>query len=914
MEIQENRKQEQDNILEALGEAAARGNLQRRFGNQVDRLTQKPWTLSAFAARLAEFQKKNSGVVDVFLFNSAGTRYSLPGIPDQLVYASQQFLKTLLIPDKPASDKLLINFAGNGGVAGLMRTSPGTMLELFNGGKNTWGGWYSVKDRQGALVGHLIIFVHRQSIEPARLLDKAVKETNRMARGKYVIGWLDPLFPTNLHPQSKSFPGGLAAQLSSLPSGESVSEWNHLSLAVFMTDEGEQLFGCSIHPLKTSDFAASCKFYFLLLLGTCFLILFKSLYGMQSLRAKLIWLFAIAGGFPLAVFLSTVAVDRKDREALLEKKICENHLEFLTKFDGGCRSEFLSTLRFYRRFYHATLINPEIKVPAYAEFLHQEVQKQHGLTSRCAIVNREGKILFFHCYDPIKPEGIRVLGTQEALPHAALNILQVVNMDTPGTSTAALSNPLMNLITTVKYASSWLDEDGLLKENQLGKEMVLTYFKLYPGSNGSYKAIFVATQDSRIGQIKYLQRVLGKTISWKRSSPRLFAVPVIPGTRWPSFPDEKMLRNPTIRKMRDLVLAGGIPQSQPLRLNGLKFLVSALRGNFLDGYILMLARPFSAIHSQTRIIATRAVLMALFMLLLAMGIAWATARGLLEPLQELGKGLSALKNRDFKQLVTPGKLTELAVVAQRFNSILEGLEDLEMARSVQETLWPAQGLSGNGWKIQGRCVTASELGGDYYDWFVLPNGHLVLAVGDVAGHGIPSALVAASAKVELAMNSEMESNPAKVLAAMNIGLLKLIGRKRPMSFWLGILDPKTLILRYSNAGQCYPVLQIPQEQLKMVEGKGYPLGSRVKAVFTDGTIDFSRGGRLFVYSDGIIEAHDPIGEPFDYTRFIALARNFNESPLDSSIKEIFREVHNWSKRPVPEDDQTLVILDIEALT
>jgi len=185
-------------------------------------------------------------------------------------------------------------------------------------------------------------------------------------------------------------------------------------------------------------------------------------------------------------------------------------------------------------------------------------------------------------------------------------------------------------------------------------------------------------------------------------------------------------------------------------------------------------------------------------------------------------------------------------------------------------------------------------------------------VGDVAGHGIPSALVAASAKVELAMNTEIETDPARVLAAMNDGLLKQAGRKRPMSFWLGILDPATRQLRYANAGQNFPILRFADGRMHMVESTGYPLGSRKKPLYVSEAIDLSAGARLFVYSDGMVEAHAPDGEPFDYRRLTDAAGRQALAPLDTAIRSIFHEVHAWSGRAVPEDDQTLVILDIEA--
>jgi len=919
-ERHERRRHEEQELLEILAQVAQRGNMVRRFGNVFDRLAMQSWSLPALAGRLAKLARQNPDVLDVYLFDASGKRHPLQGQPDRLVFASQQFFKTLVQPGETVSEKLVRAFAGNGGAAAALRNSPGTLTDLLNGGRMTWGGWYAMKDRREAVVGHLLAFVHREAIPADRLLNIAVAETNRMIRGVYVIGWQDPLAPGRLQPATHVFPAGLAEHLAALPTGENLSQWKGRTLATFMTEEGERLFGCSVHPLSLSEASATRRGWFSVALVIAFFILVRSLSGVQHLRTKVIWLFAIAGGFPLAVFLSTILIDRQDREEVLERRIREKHLEYLTRFDVGARSEFLPALRSYHRFFEETRAFPLVAtgtdipgIDAPVDRLRAEIQAQQGLISRCTLVTRDGRVAFFHGYDPDRSEGIRRVEEREALPHVALNLLEIVNQSPPSSATRALANPLMSLVVSTKFSPDWLEEDGLLKENQVGQGQMLSYFKLYSDERHAHRAVFFATHDSRTAQIRYLQRYLGRRTAWKDRAVRFYAVPVTPGGRWPSFIEPRLARDPMIRKLRDLVLTSGIPQHQTVWLNDRQFLVTALRGNSLSGYVLMLARPISAIQAQTRSISSQGAMLAGAMLLLVMGIAWATARGLLAPLQELAGGLAALKERDFTHQVRPGHLEELAAVARRFNAITAGLKDLELARSVQETLWPAKGLAGEEWRVRGRCVTASELGGDFYDWFSLPDGRLVIAVGDVAGHGIPSALVAASAKMELALNAEMEDDPAQVLVAMNAGLLTQAGRKRPMSFWLGIFDPNTRLLRFANAGQSFPVLLADEQEPAMVKSTGYPLGSRRKAAFSGSTLDLTAGGRLLVYSDGIVEAHAPDQEPYDYSRLTALAHSLFRERVDAeaSIEAIFRAVTAWSRRSVPEDDQTLVILDVD---
>ncbi len=902
---EERRRSQEADMREVLEQTAVRGNLRHRLQALIDRQMQMPWTPATLIPRLRKILQSHPSMLDVYLFAADGKRVSIPDCPDNLVFASQQVLKAIQQPGSGVSEKIVRSFCGNANVPTLLANSPNSLVELMNGDRNTYGGWWSLRDRQGVTTGHLLVFVHRGAVPPETLLDRAVNESNRLVQGRFFCGWFEPSSRTGIRPAGMPTKPGLEEALRSMTAGRSFCEWGSDWLVTYTTEAGERLFAVAGRPSEEESLRHRWRDRLLAVLLVGLVIATWCHVSLRRLRARLIWHFAIAGGFPLLVFLSMVTIDRENRAYLVEQDFCASHLAFLAKFDADFQSVFVPALRQYEMVYKSISADPAGLIKRVAPDLHGLIERMHGLITRLVVVDRSERVLFFGRYGASPTvEG------QETLPHAALSVLQNVNLEPPSSSTAGLNNPIMSMLVQTKYAPQWIDEDGQINSNHLQNENVLSFTKLFPEQKAGYGAILMAMHDGHKGQIRYLQSRLGRRKVTFSRRPQVWALPAAPGA-WPAFPDETIDRDPMIRKLKDLVVSTGMPQHQRLWLHNRMMLVSAMKGSSLDGYVLMMARPEETIKGPSRAILYRAVAASLLMLALTCITGIMTSRMLLRPLNDLGVGLVALQNRDFSVRVRSGEIRELALVAERFNLLLDNLQDLEMARSVQETLWPAAGLTGPGWRVEGRCVTAAALGGDFYDWFLLADGRLVVAVGDVAGHGIPSALVAAAAKVELAMNTEYERDPAVILASINAAFMKQVGRKRPMTFWLGLFDPATRQLHYANAGHNFPLAVVNGEKPCMLEGKGYPLGSRQKTAYVSGTLDLTRGGRVYAYSDGIIEAQHATRGPFDYSRFEAGAVRCLTLGVSESIAALFDEARAWSGQTVPDDDQTLVILHVE---
>lgn len=902
-------------MRQVLNRTAESANLQRRFGELLNRTahrTRFPATARTLPKVLARLGLINRDLFDLALFDREGKRVPLPGQPSDMIFASQRFLEAIRRPERNVPAKLVEGFAGNPEAPRLMRTAPSTLVDLLNGDRRTWGGWWPLQDANGHPAGDLIAFVHRSGIAPDALIDRTVEATSRMMQGRFQCGWRDPLEPKRLRPDRQGFPAEVASALDSMPTGHVETTVLGRSLVLHIADGGEHLFALADAVSVDSQRFGRWRGWLILacLLGGW--LIAGSLLESKSLRARLVWNILIGAGFPLAVFFSAVLLDRQEREDLLLQNVRSTHLETLIRLDGDFHSYLLPLRRRYEELERKMNRAIRHEHPMPATELRSVATSSRGLVTGFAIIDEHGRRRFYERYQ----HGVPLPTTGEAgesLPIYALNILSMVNGEVQiGSGTAgAQRNPIAEMLITTKSPPQWYDDHQIFQSNTIGKDAVLAYFRLFPGRSLPFGGIFMAEHDSRLAQVRYLRGRTRRPRNASPDAPVLLAVPVTPSLDRPSFPGPATERHQVIRAFRDLILAAGLPQHQMATIRGRPYILSGLRGRFNDEYIMILAQSVNEIRQRSWEETRRAGLLVFLGLLLAGATSWLAARWLLTPLADLEKGLAALHNRDFKVTVQPGKLDELAQVAERLNLTISGLRDLELAKTVQEHLWPERGLTGDGWKIVGRCVTATDLGGDHHDWFQLPDGRLVVALGDVAGHGIPSGLVAASAKVALALYAQTEPTPHAILFGMNRSIQEQTGRARPMTFWLGLFDPVTRILSFANAGQCYPIVLIGNEPPAMIEKPGMPLGSVKKPSFSQGELDLRPGARLHLYSDGLIEATHEVQGMYGYPKMQQTLDELRTVPCHETLHRVFDLVHTYSGKSIPDDDQTMVILDVE---
>src|SRR5215217_6149401 len=263
--------------------------------------------------------------------------------------------------------------------------------------------------------------------------------------------------------------------------------------------------------------------------------------------------------------------------------------------------------------------------------------------------------------------------------------------------------------------------------------------------------------------------------------------------------------------------------------------------------------------------------------------------------------------------ISGGKITEewslgtvgLKLMEQRRERIEQ---ELLVARRIQQASLPKEGPQLEGWQICPYYQPAREVGGDFYDFFDLEGGRLGVVVGDATGKGMPAALVAEATSNMLRAVAQAfgSASPGEVLSRVNETLLARIPLNMFVTCFYAILDPRSGHLIYANAGHDLPYLHRNGEAEEL-RARGMPLGLMPEMGYEEKEIVLQAGETTLLYSDGLVEAHDPKGEMFGFPRLRALIAEHGEerSLGDFLMKELYSFVgEGWEQ----EDDITLLSL------
>jgi serine phosphatase RsbU (regulator of sigma subunit)/predicted ester cyclase len=239
--------------------------------------------------------------------------------------------------------------------------------------------------------------------------------------------------------------------------------------------------------------------------------------------------------------------------------------------------------------------------------------------------------------------------------------------------------------------------------------------------------------------------------------------------------------------------------------------------------------------------------------------------------------------------------------------------ELRVARRIQQASLPKEVPTLEGWQISPYYQPAREVGGDFYDFHLLSKGRLGLVVGDATGKGVPAALVMSTTcgMLQLAARASGPSSPSEVLEQVNETLLARIPQNMFVTCFYAILDPRSGSLSYANAGHDLPYLRRRGGDCEELRATGMPLGLMPGMSYEEKETILEAGEAALLYSDGLVEAHDPQGKMLDFPRLKGLVAEHgeNRSLGDFLLKELYTFTgEGWEQ----EDDITLLTLERSA--
>ncbi len=240
--------------------------------------------------------------------------------------------------------------------------------------------------------------------------------------------------------------------------------------------------------------------------------------------------------------------------------------------------------------------------------------------------------------------------------------------------------------------------------------------------------------------------------------------------------------------------------------------------------------------------------------------------------------------------------------------------ELETAREMQMGIMPSKAPNVPGVDIAGICLPATEVGGDYFDYFPKNRSHheLGFTVADVSGKGMKAAMTAVMVSGMLHAEAARGLKADEMLTRINVPLYKKSDRRMFTALLFGILNMKKMQFTFTNAGQLPPLLLRDGTNTELkAKGPRLPVGITKEVQYTGETVPLKLGDRLLIYTDGINEAMNQHREQFGDPR---LEKAFAETAEIQSAKEalesILSKVHKFTGSEPQHDDITMVYIHV----
>jgi hypothetical protein len=248
------------------------------------------------------------------------------------------------------------------------------------------------------------------------------------------------------------------------------------------------------------------------------------------------------------------------------------------------------------------------------------------------------------------------------------------------------------------------------------------------------------------------------------------------------------------------------------------------------------------------------------------------------------------------------------LLLDRFTTGATLSDELSTAREIQKEFLPDSPPRLESYDIEFFYSPAREVGGDYYDFFTLPEDNLGLAVGDVSGKGIPAALTMASLKGNLAAQVRNVYSIGEIVRRVNEALTEVEEAANLVGLFYGVLNVRTGLLTYVNAGHNPPILIKREGQTKLLTEGGLLLGARATAEYEQGVVSLETADVLVLYTDGITEAMNPDGGEFGLRALTELCIASRDLSSRQMVARVLDAVNRHSAGAPRADDQTLVVI------
>ena len=309
-----------------------------------------------------------------------------------------------------------------------------------------------------------------------------------------------------------------------------------------------------------------------------------------------------------------------------------------------------------------------------------------------------------------------------------------------------------------------------------------------------------------------------------------------------------------------------------------------------------------------------------------------TRRSMVDPLQRLYGAVSGLVKENMENLSgfrvdihTGDEIEAIAdafvVMTKELDGYITNLEnvtkekerigaELELGTKIQANMLPnifPAFPERKEFDIFASMTPAKEVGGDFYDFFLLDDDHLGLVIADVSGKGVPAALFMMMSKILVANYASMGGSPARVLESVNTQVCKNNEENMFVTVWFGILTISTGKVVAANAGHECPMVKGADGKFEILEDQhGFVIGGLDGMKYTDYEFTLEKGGTLFVYTDGVPEATNSTGDMFGEEKMLEALNREPDATPEKLLTAMHSAVDEFVGDAVQFDDLTML--------
>lgn len=618
----------------------------------------------------------------------------------------------------------------------------------------------------------------------------------------------------------------------------------------------------------------------------CFFLVHKNPF--KSIRYKLLAIFLYTVAVPLMIFSTVTTSYLTEKEAKIKADYSYRAFQMLNRFDQqfkafiGKKSEDL-TADIDKKFWQSSVSNQN-------DYNHNELASwvsQNYMPFAILMMNQEGK----NIADRNFSEQISDQSIFTAVSRDLLAYLNRKHKDPPRLAKPITENSILSFSRINKK----------IRPFSLASKTLLYYiYAIQNPTSGRYEYCLHIMWDP----IKLLSVFFSEADSSLRGGSQ---------HRWTMFfPEsgEKIgddIKHPAFERLLDRTVVNGLQLDNIAVDEKTSFLTMAFNGpNMIDSVIcvmidLALVRKEIASHKVSL------VLMLLLIVIFSFSLYNLLNYQILEPIKVLSQGVDNVKNCKYSYRIASPAENEFGSLGKSINATLENLEELAIAKVVQEALLPEKTPDFSGMEIAAKTLPMTSLGGDYFDYFLDSEGNLAVVIADIAGHGIQAALMMAMAKSVFLLGKSEGWNSAGMIKRLNQTFCSLREsgiRTMATAAVVEFIKEKNQSSLF-NAGHCAPVL-VDSQEVRFLTSASFPLGYRKNREFKGESFDFNSGAILVLYTDGIIESRNNLGHMLGPKGFEQMLKRSFSKNLDVFLQNLVNAYGGW--REEQDDDISFVLI------